>query len=194
MTEMTALGKAHAEAVLQLRCVGLNGLLTDATMVDYLRGEGERYLHSARGDLTGVLRAQGSSDLYTFDACQSRIEGVSAELAAAQAVAGMRAKQEERWLEETGGPHRTRLGGYVRPELEPFAARVPHVGTTIRRGPGGRAETLRRTDGRQIAVAYTPNGEVAEKRIRDAQGREAVWRYLWNARGELREVLLVNEG
>jgi len=146
-----------------------------ASIEDSLRGA-TRLMHNQRGDLTGVVRQQGQSDFYAYDACHNRVFHAATEHGAALATALDRVARE-----------RSAMGDVP---VDVLAARVPHEAASFGYASGDRVVVVSRADG-HTELTYDANGQVTSKTVFRGTDR-TTWKYSWNARGELARLTTPN--
>ncbi|MCL2724324.1 MAG: DUF6531 domain-containing protein [Polyangiaceae bacterium] len=139
-------------------------------------------MHNARGDLTGVVRENGISDFYMYDACRNRIYHAATQHGAMLAEALEQAEREHK------------VHGEVPFDLvAQTAQRFPHDVTNqgYEQGGGGRNVILTGPGRPTTELQYNANGQVVVKTV--SSGPEKyTYRYDWNARGELIAVTAPN--
>ncbi len=141
---------------------------------DSLRGRTE-LRHNDRGDLTGVLRERGWSDVAAFDGCQNRVYYAQTEHSQALALAFRAAE-------------RSRAQGYDEAPVDRVIAATPHVGTAQAYTRGNRVVSLDKTDGTRVELEYDANGCVVTKTKLRGPQRET-WRFGWDSRQRMTSMM-----
>ncbi|WP_394848646.1 DUF6531 domain-containing protein [Pendulispora brunnea] len=133
-----------------------------ASIEDSLRGR-RRLLHDNRGDLVGVVRDQGASEFYEYDLARNRTLQANtdrgAEFARALETAGYHALLQV-------------LGG------------IPAESFRSSYAPGNRLVTVEGVR-KKIELTYDANGQVVSKSVIREDGKQDLWQYEWNSRGQL---------
>ena len=129
--------------------------------------------HNARGDLTGVVRSQGTSDAHIYDGARNRVYSAWTVHGAALAEALSRAEEAKRDGTVHGEP------------IDLFIAQTPHDEANFAYAKGNRLVHVDRSDGSTLLYEYDACGQVVAKTLRRGDQNIATWGYAWNARGEL---------